>query len=66
MQKYLIILTAPTLHFMFDPDDYFEPYVVNTIPESLNYWIEKAERHFCKKHNVPLASIQLLHMYKVK
>lgn len=66
MQKYLIILTAPTLHFMFEPDDYFEPYLISATTENLNYWIEKAERVFCKKHNVPLSTIQLLHIYKVK
>ena len=65
--KYLVILTSPSHHLMDEPQDFFEPYIFNAASNNeFDYLVEKAERNFCKKYNIPLADISLLLTYKVK
>ena len=65
--KYLIILTSPSHHLMNEPQDFFEPYTFKaSTKDEFNYLVEKAERNFCKKYNIPLANITHLLTYKVK
>ena len=65
--KYLIILTSPSHHLLDEPQDFFEPYTFIASSENeFDYWVEKAERDFCQKYNVPLINITHLLTYKIK
>lgn len=64
MEKYLIILTAPSLHLINEPPYYTEPYVLSfkkgTSLETIgNYVEEKLMRNFCMKYSIALADVRI-------
>lgn len=64
MEKYLIILVAPSLHLINEASCYAEPYVLSfkkgtPIETITNYIDERLMREFCMKYSVALADVRI-------
>ena len=71
MDKYLIILTAPSFHFVNEPDDYIEPYIVSfakgtSLDRVGEYVDEILMRKFSWQYSVALSDIRILAAAKIK
>lgn len=71
MDKYLVILTAPSLHLMNEPANYIEPYVLEfkrgTSLEEIGIYVdEKLTRRFSMQYSVGLKDIRILAAAKIK
>ncbi len=66
MEKFIIVLTAPTPHMMFDPPDYFKAYEIECEQNDFDNEIEKAQRAFSLEFKVALTEVEHLLTYKVK
>lgn len=61
MKKYLVILMAPSMHFMNDPDNYICPYIVNATDDTISEIVdEKLMRMFALDYKVPLVDVRVL------
>lgn len=61
MRNYLIILTAPSMHFMEDPIVYTKPYIVKATQDTItNIVDEKLMRSFALEYKVPLVDVRIL------
>ena len=61
MKKYLVILTAPSMHFMNDPDNYVCPYIVKATEDTISEIVdEKLMRKFSLDYKVPLVDVRVL------
>lgn len=67
-EKYLVILTAPSLHLMNEPENYTETYIVqgSNIDDVGMYVDEKLMREFALKYKVALNDVRILAAAKVK
>ena len=71
MDRYLVILTAPSAHLLNEEDNYIEPYEVQfekgTSLEEIGTFIdEKLMRKFSLIHNVALNSVKILAAARIK
>lgn len=71
MDKYLIILTAPSLHLVNDPNDYIEPYIISfskgtTLDRVGEYVDEILIRKFSWQYSVALSDVRILAAAKIK
>ena len=68
MNKYLVILTAPSLGLWEQPYDYIHPYLVsaNSNKEVHEYIDDKLSRKFSLDYKVPLTSVETIFVSKVK
>lgn len=71
MDKYLVILTAPSLHLMNEPSDYIEPYIVKftkgTSLERVGKYVDEILiRQFSWQYSVALSDIRILAAAKIK
>lgn len=61
MNKYLIILTAPSMHLMNQSDNFIEPYVVKSTEEDIGNYVDNfLTRKFALDYKVPLADVRIL------
>ena len=71
MDKYLIILTAPSMHFMDEDDNYIEPYILSfkkgtSLDRVGEYVDEVLTRKFCWQYSVFLSDVRILAAAKIK
>lgn len=71
MDKYLVVLAAPSLHLMSEPDNYIEPYMVEfkkgtSLDEIGHYVNEKLMRKFSLQYSVGLNDVRILAAARVK
>lgn len=66
MEKYVIVLTAPSHHLMNDPSDYFKAYEIECKEDEIDYYVELKQREFCLNFKVALSSVIHLLTYRVK
>jgi hypothetical protein len=71
MDKYLIILTAPSMHFMNEDDNYIEPYILSfkkgtSLSRVGEYVDEVLTRKFCWQYSVALADVRILAAAKLR
>lgn len=61
MKKYLVILVAPSMHFMNDSDNYTCPYIVNATEDTISEIVdERLMRKFALDYKVPLVDVRIL------
>lgn len=71
MNKYLVILAAPSLHLPNDPQNYIEPYVLNFDSDKGEVYISKyvdeiLMRKFALDYSVALSDVRILAAAKIK
>ena len=71
MDKYLVILAAPSLHLISEPTDYIEAYTVEfskgtSLDVVGNYVDERLMRAFSTKYSVGLNDVRILAAAKCK
>lgn len=61
MKKYLVILTAPSMHLMNQPDNYIKPYIVKSNEKSIGDYVDNfLMRKFALDYKVPLADVRII------
>ena len=66
MNEYVIVLTAPTAHMIFDDADYFKAYRIKCAEEDFADAVERKQREFSLEFKVSLPDVEHLLTYKVK
>lgn len=71
MNKFLVILAAPSMHFFGQEDNYIEPYIVEftketTMEQITQYIDEKLMRKFSLDYSVSLKDVRIVAAARVK
>lgn len=66
MKKYLVILTAPSMHMMNEPYDYIKPYIIQDNGHLIDDINERLMRYFALEFKVPLKDVNILSMAAIK
>lgn len=66
MDKYVVVLTAPTMHMMFDKFDNIKAYQIECESQNFDYEVERKQRQFSLETKAALADVELLLAYKMK
>ena len=61
MKKYLVVLTAPSMHFMSDPINHTKAYVVEAEDNTIGEYVdERLMRKFALDYKVKLSEVRIL------
>lgn len=71
MEKYLVILSAPSLHLINEAENYIEPYIIEFKKETpwekiVEYVDERLMRAFSLQYSVELSKVSIYAAAKLK